>query len=475
MPGGSEARGPRPCQICGEETTGTVYIKDPEGRYFHRACRDRARQSRAAGGTQASQPASDQRVEIPAARQKAKAAPRATTRGRAASEAPTPGEDVWTDESGPSRLGEFLGGGEDASSDSAPGRAAAGNGSTGGGLCPQCGAATPRGAVLCTHCGFHFKKGSAVETRVGGGGKSSSSSSSERRTAARAVGWPVAMVMATVCGVVAGAIGAAAWGLVAHQTGREFGFMALGVGALCGVGAGFGAQSRKGLASGLLAVVVSLLAIAGGKATFLALEIGESPGSSMIAAGGGALPDEQALVLQVDREALRRERAGETLQWPPGMSYERAFTLADFPPALVASIEREWNGLGADARQTRKASILRELGVVTLARGVAQERAAAGDTLNWSPGMSLEYAVLPEDFPVSVRTEAEARHDAMSPEQQAELLGPLLQAQGMLASLEGAVQEMASSYSGRSVVFDLIWGVLAISVAFSLGAGVGRS
>lgn len=79
--------------------------------------------------------------------------------------------------------------------------------------------------------------------------------------------------MSIVAGVVAGLVGAAVWGAVAYFLDMELGLLAWGIGGLVGFAVGATAQEDAGPSTGILAVVLSVLSIMGGKyAMVLALQ-----------------------------------------------------------------------------------------------------------------------------------------------------------------------------------------------------------
>jgi len=74
-----------------------------------------------------------------------------------------------------------------------------------------------------------------------------------------------AMVPAILGGLVAAIAGGAIWGGIAIWTGREIGYVALGVGFLCGTGVVLFTGGKKGAPLQAIAVVASILGIMIGK------------------------------------------------------------------------------------------------------------------------------------------------------------------------------------------------------------------
>ncbi|MBN2014725.1 MAG: hypothetical protein JW778_06055 [Candidatus Altiarchaeota archaeon] len=71
--------------------------------------------------------------------------------------------------------------------------------------------------------------------------------------------------LAFVGGLIAALVGAGIWALLTIVTGYEFGFMAVGVGALCGFGVILFSKGQRGIPLQLIAVVLSLVGIFVGK------------------------------------------------------------------------------------------------------------------------------------------------------------------------------------------------------------------
>lgn len=73
------------------------------------------------------------------------------------------------------------------------------------------------------------------------------------------------LLPAMLGGLVAAGIGGAVWGAIAVWTGYEIGYVAWGVGLLCGLGVVMMSQGKRGILLQIIAVVTSVLGIAIGK------------------------------------------------------------------------------------------------------------------------------------------------------------------------------------------------------------------
>lgn len=154
---------------------------------------------------------------------------------------------------------DFLSGlaGHEASSSAEPMEALP----TVGGPCLGCGGVMATGAVVCTQCGFDTRKGKASKTQVGPG---------KAEMATKAAGRFALGV--TFCSVGA-LIGGGIWFAVGWYMDLEIGYVAWGIGALCGFGMllGNGQPNRFG---GLIAAGIAALAITAAKAAIFVAVIG---------------------------------------------------------------------------------------------------------------------------------------------------------------------------------------------------------
>jgi hypothetical protein len=74
-----------------------------------------------------------------------------------------------------------------------------------------------------------------------------------------------ALVPAILGGLIAAVIGGAIWAAIAIWTGSEIGYVAIGVGLLCGLGVVMLSQGKRGMPLQVVAVVASVLGIVIGK------------------------------------------------------------------------------------------------------------------------------------------------------------------------------------------------------------------
>ncbi|MEM8757848.1 MAG: zinc ribbon domain-containing protein [Planctomycetota bacterium] len=340
--------------------------------------------------------------------------------------------------------------------------------------CPSCGSPVASDAVLCTGCGYNFETGASIKTVA------KAAPTGARAVAGEAAGSTAAWGLAAVGSCIGGAIGAAVWAAIAYFVHFEVGYVAIGVGFLAGLGAAIGARDRAGVATGLIAAVVAIVAVVAGKFTATSLEIADMLGDldQTIAAeatqpGDDWMTVDEAVLELVDDEALRREQAGERLDWPHGISgWDEAFELEHYPRDIVRTHRSAFEGLTPEQTTAKIDAIHRENMLPRVADDIAVERESLGESLAWPPGMTYDEAYELEHYPSDVVAQAGARWDGMTREQQHEyMVGGLAEFRAMLGSSEGTARVMAASYSGKDFLFDALWVILAAGAAFGAGRG----
>ncbi len=422
----------RVCQACGKDCTGQPRIKDKKGRYLHKACYEKA-----LAKAKRKKP-----VEVLAP--------------------PAPeNDDLYALEGADLGLGEDMLGDIPAHDPN-------------GASCPDCGSAAHAGAVLCTVCGHNFQTGrSAGRVKVS---RETALGSAAKVTATTSAAWLLALIGASIGGF----IGAVAWAMVAFFFNLEHGYVAVGVGFLCGLGAVMGAQSKAGMVSGLVASGVAILAIIVGKLAVVQVtidsavsEVRQSIQAQMQNPDQPWFTDDEAIYELVSDESLRKERRGERLRWPFGQSWEDAYELEHYPTEVRNSVTDRWKRLSEGERSAKKDEMMRENMAASIASEIAFERAEAGQQLTWPANMTYEKAYLVEDYPRDIVTEAQARWDAMSRVEQANYLNEGFERYAaMLSSPEMSAAAIGETYDGVDFAFDALWIILAVGVAFGTGANV---
>jgi hypothetical protein len=112
--------------------------------------------------------------------------------------------------------------------------------------------------------------------------------------------------------------------------------------------------------------------------------------------------------------------------------------------------------------------------IVGYALDICEERAAKGKPVRFAPGMSVDKANNPQDFPKDVWQEASKRW---------EKLGPAAQ-QDEIKKRQALIQQLGDNFKGELRAqgfrdsfspFDLLWGFLAIGTAYKLASGLAGS
>lgn len=233
--------------------------------------------------------------------------------------------------------------------------------------CPKCGTTLIGESVICMSCGCNLKTGKGTKVSVGNVKAARSGPS----LGAKAGSLALAPILPIIGASIGGAIGAAAWAAVVYFFNYELGILAAGVGFICGLGAIIGARGEGSAYSGMVAVVVALVAIVVGKSAihvmYLAtLEDMQSQIESEMASTVNADSLDEVQIYQglVDEIAEERLNSRIAIDWPnPDMTLEEAYWPDDYPQDLINETTETWSSMSA-ADQTEfkvaRASYLNE-------------------------------------------------------------------------------------------------------------------
>jgi hypothetical protein len=224
----------------------------------------------------------------------------------------------------------------------------------------------------CTGCGFNLKTGKGLKTKVGAAPKPGGSGLGA--VAGTAGGMAAAgtafLVGSLLGGAVAAVVGAVVWAGIVIGTGYEVGYVAIGVGALCGFGTALGSRGQTGVMTGAIAVVFAILGICVGKFAAVSYYMDEEfGGSSIIEQLSEAGTEEFMLQIRID-EVVQERLNGSTLT--PGERQEYIDLLDmgmypdDYPEELVTLVREEW----AAKPEEERARLVQEQ--ETIVRGVVQ-------------------------------------------------------------------------------------------------------
>ncbi|MGE3107053.1 MAG: hypothetical protein AB7G11_07960 [Phycisphaerales bacterium] len=202
------------CQLCGTDCSAIPRLKDGKGGYFCKPCAEKAAAKRASSAPKSPAPAS-----------KVAAAP--------------------SDQGIMAKLVD----------DSLAGAS---------GACPACRRKLKPGALVCTTCGFNTSTGQMVQTSVLEPEKNRQTSAAAAKAGKVAVAG-MSPVFALIGACIGGAVGGGIWFAIGYFAHLEIGYIAVLVGALCGVGASIGANKYAGVISGAIAAAVSIGSILAAK------------------------------------------------------------------------------------------------------------------------------------------------------------------------------------------------------------------
>jgi hypothetical protein len=161
-------------------------------------------------------------------------------------------------------------------------------------------------------------------------------------------------------GAIGGLIGAAIWAGIAYGTGYEIGWIAIGVGALVGFGVLLVSKGSLGPVGGVLAVVISIAALLGGKYAAVELQLRHE----LEAAGIGdpsnvVIDDEELLISYVADQVVEEYQAeGKPVNWPR-LTMEEPEEEADYPPDVWADAVTRWETMSDAERDEFRRGIER--------------------------------------------------------------------------------------------------------------------
>jgi hypothetical protein len=154
--------------------------------------------------------------------------------------------------------------------------------------------------------------------------------------------------------LVGGALGAAIWAAVTVYANHEVGWVAWGVGGLCGfLVQKFSAPHLGSKVPGVIAAIVAVLAIVGGKYASVHILVERQIPAAIDLSEPTILP---GLADEIVKERLAK---GEQLTWPEGMSLQDAARPEDYPKGIWEEAQERWKGKTTDEQAQHKAVVRR--------------------------------------------------------------------------------------------------------------------
>lgn len=354
--------------------------------------------------------------------------------------------------------------------------------------CQGCGYPMEDDAMICLHCGFNRETGRQFGTKVARDPNKPTKSGAALNIGATAGGAALAPFLPLAGACVGGLIGAGIWGGIAYQFNIEFGWIAILVGVLCGLGAGIGARGEGGAIVGGMAALVAIGSISLGKYMAVTWAVDDMFDDEMFGKRTVEQIDDSIALTYVADDIIRDYLdAGRTIEWPnPQIFVDAAVWPDDFPQDISDETWDIWDEMGFTDKATLRRQIAEEYGMrsrdvdddwalETIAYGLCMERIAEDKPLEWENAyLPLDVSVWPEDYPESIQTQAEQRWVAMTAEEQQDYRVQVRDTINVNLGRDGAIsQEIVKDGFVQSFMhpFDLLFIFLAVGAAYKLGAG----
>lgn len=175
------------------------------------------------------------------------------------------------------------------------------------------------------------------------------------------------LIRGVIAATIGGLIGAAVWAAISYYSNFEIGWIAVGVGFLCGLGMAVGSQGASGHLGGIVAAVIALASIAAGKYATIHFHA-----EDVIQQVRNQRPEfslDDARIYMCDQLCEEAESQGRTLRWPAGYTVENAEEQAHYPPEIWKDMESRWSRMSADERETYRSAMQANL-VAMLEHGI---------------------------------------------------------------------------------------------------------
>jgi len=266
--------------------------------------------------------------------------------------------------------------------------------------------------------------------------------------------------------VVGGAIGSAAWAAISHFGNFELGWIASITGALAGFGFKLGFP-RGGVVAGVLAAVIGVTAIAGGKVAALVLDF------SSYTYAYDVNDDRDLLYSFLADEIIESKRlAGEGVEWPGGRRASDRVGPQSYDRDIWKEAAARWDAMTPAQReefaQLPIATYLDEYLISAIADDVSQEWGSQGRVVAWPEGAHPTYEYRRSWYDPEVWEEAEARWASMPEGVKDEWRADRAATSPSIEeSFVYAVQALPHSLS----LFDALWVVLGVGAAYKIAAG----
>lgn len=162
------------------------------------------------------------------------------------------------------------------------------------------------------------------------------------------------LLTASIVGVIAGLIGASIWAAIAYFAHFEIGWIAWIIGGLVGFGVALGAKGETGMDTGILAVVIAVASICGGKWAAIHFEVSKSLGEVQSQV---TVSNDDAMLFMAHDLVKEYESGGKAMKWPEGYSKDSAEDKDHFPKELWKDVTKRWQSMSATEQASYRDAI----------------------------------------------------------------------------------------------------------------------
>jgi hypothetical protein len=229
-------------------------------------------------------------------------------------------------------------------------------------------------AVVCMLCGYDTKTGKIRKRKTEVAAKRSASGGST-----------MTLLRGTLFSFLAAMMAAGLWAVVAFFTGREFGILAWGLGAMAGYGMALGHDDDDGTTAGIIAAVMSFVGIVAAKAMIILIFIAVAV-AAIVNRGDDKLLDNegfqrQLLAAQMSTDKMKAQNIdlaqATEAQWTAAQTAARADVDKLTDDQVAAELKKRHEAAQAQAAEEAKAD--EEQPEIEVNQDVADDPAEAPD------------------------------------------------------------------------------------------------
>jgi hypothetical protein len=227
--------------------------------------------------------------------------------------------------------------------------------------------------------------------------------------------------------------GVALWAAIAYLAHRDLGLMMPVVGALAGIG-----------------VYVML-----------------RPPPKPAVGEGEFVPAWKKREMEKEQERERKKASSDSAPMPPWVKY--GLVAAGIAFVTVAAGKVVADALSSTAKSPTGFRFSDNDMIKLNAKEICEDRQAKGEKLKFPPGITLEGAYRPQDFPPGVWEQAEAKWKQTPASEQQKRNDEEVKKTEQLVKTKHAEMPSGPGLFGRLDTFDFVWFLAALGVAFGIG------